>query len=198
MNVHHLLETYGYIGIFGALFLEYLGIPFPAETILTVSGFAWAKGTFAFLPLYLSALTGTFAGSLVAYFIGLYFGRPFILRYGKYVRITHEKLDQAEEKFKKYTIPILIFSRFLAGVRVLVPYLAGINRTALKSFILYSLIGSLVWAMLFLFIGRFVGHEWHYVQHRLHRYLIPLLAAIAVMIAGIWLLRARNNRKANS
>jgi membrane protein DedA with SNARE-associated domain len=199
MNVHHFLQTYGYVGIIGALFLEYLGIPFPAETILTVSGFAWASGTFSFVPLYASTVIGTFAGSLAAYGIGLYLGRPFLLRFGKYVGITHDKLDRAEAKFRKYTIPVLLFSRFLAGVRVLVPYLAGINRTTWRSFSLYSLIGSLVWALLFLFIGRFVGREWHILQHHLHHYRLPLLAVGALVLAAfLVLLRARKKRQANT
>jgi len=48
-DLQQIIHTYGYVGIAGALFLEMIGIPFPGETLLTLSGIEWAIGTFSLL-----------------------------------------------------------------------------------------------------------------------------------------------------
>lgn len=195
MNIHNIIRAYGYWGIFGTLCAEFLGIPFPGETILTVAGFEWSNGTFNFMLLLLSTVFGTFAGSFIAYVIGRYLGRPVILRFGKYVGVTKERMDVADDKFQKFTVPLLIFSRFVAGVRILTPYLAGINRTPVIPYALYTLLGSVLWSVSFLLIGRFLGHEWTRYQHVIHRMIIPLIFIASILIIGFWLLKKRKKRK---
>jgi membrane protein DedA with SNARE-associated domain len=196
VDIQHLIHSYGYVGIIGALFVEHIGVPFPAETALVASGFAWGQGDLKFLPLFVSVVFGTLAGSLAAYLIGFYLGRPVILRYGKWVGITPERMDRAEEKFNKYTVPLLIFSNFLAGVRVLTPIMAGMNKTRLTLFVTYTLVGSAIWGVLFLLIGRFVGHEWKRWEPMLHRFIIPIVVLVGVTVLIVWLFKVRNKRRA--
>ena len=92
MHARTLLSHYGYLGILIALSLEYLFIPFPAETILILAGAMWHQGVFAFWPLVLIATVGAFIGSWLGYFIGAWLGRPMLLRFGKYVRLTEKKI----------------------------------------------------------------------------------------------------------
>jgi len=127
-NIQLLLHHYGYIGVFFILLLENIGIPFPAETTLTISGFEWTKGVFKFLPLLFAAGIGNIVGSTIAYWIGYLLGRPVIVRFGQYIGITEERLDVADKKFAKFQSAIVLFGKFIAGIRVLIPYLAGINR----------------------------------------------------------------------
>lgn len=72
--MHFSLETwihqFGYVGVFVILFFEMVGIPFPAETTLTLSGIEWMRGGFSLIPLLLAAGLGNIAGSTVAYAIG--------------------------------------------------------------------------------------------------------------------------------
>ena len=128
MSPHALLVHYGYLGIILALILEFLLIPFPAETILILSGILWRQGVLHLLPLLVFATVGSFVGSLCAYYIGFYVGRPVLLRYGRCVRLDEAKLDKAERAFEKYALPIVGLGRFIAGIRVLIAYVAGINK----------------------------------------------------------------------
>lgn len=195
MQIHHLVQMYGYWGMIFALCVEYLGVPFPAETLLTIAGFQWQVGTFHFIPLYISVIAGTFTGSILAYFIGAKLGRPILLRYGKYIGITDEKLNQADLKFQKYTAALLLFSRFIAGIRVLTPYLAGMNRTPIRIFSIYSLIGSAVWAFIFLFIGRFLSNEWVKYHHLLRHYWLPAVLIVSISALLVWLLKSQIHSK---
>ena len=94
LHIQALLHHYGYLGVFFILLMEMIGIPFPAETTLTISGFEWTQGVFRLVPLLLAASIGNIFGSTIAYGIGRFLGRPVIVRFGKYIGITNERLDR--------------------------------------------------------------------------------------------------------
>ena len=123
IHIHQMLQHYGYFGVFFILLLEMVGIPFPAETTLTISGFEWSNGAFKLIPLLLAAGLGNIVGSMIAFWIGRLLGRPVIVRYGKYVGITNERLDKANDMFHRHQSWIVIIGKFIAGIRVLIPYL---------------------------------------------------------------------------
>src|SRR5690242_16574459 len=99
IHIHQLIHQYGYAGVFFVLMIEMIGIPFPAETTLTLSGIAWTNGEFALVPLLLVATTGNFIGTTIAYSIGRFLGRPIIVRFGRRIGITDQRLDFAEIKY---------------------------------------------------------------------------------------------------
>ncbi|WP_281168946.1 DedA family protein [Effusibacillus pohliae] len=165
-----------------------IGIPLPGETALTLAGIAWMSGTFSFVPLFLTAVSGNFLGASIAYFIGRFLGRPAILRYGRYAGMTEERMKKAEDKFLRYRLPLLLFSRFIAGVRVLVPYLAGMNGIPFWMFSFYNFVGAAVWCSAFVILGRYADIAWHRYHQVMHQYFLPavLFAALAVGVcAGI-------------
>lgn len=63
IDIQHWLHQYGYVGVFFILLTEMVGVPFPAETTLTISGIEWSRGTFSFIPLLLSCAIGNMIGS---------------------------------------------------------------------------------------------------------------------------------------
>lgn len=134
LNLHLILHHYGYVGVFFVLMMEMVGIPFPAETTLTISGFEWSSGVFRLFPLLLAAGIGNIVGSTIAFWLGRLLGRPVIVRFGKYVGINNERLDKANRLFHKHQSWIVIIGKFIAGIRVLIPYLAGINKMILSCF----------------------------------------------------------------
>ena len=190
-DIQHLLHLYGYWGILVILLLEMIGIPFPAETTLIFSGLEWANGAFNFVPLFIAAAVGNIIGSTIAYGIGHLLGRPAIVRYGRYVGITPGKLDKADHRFQKFQHWIVILSKFIAGIRVFTPYVAGINNMNFGLFSLLNAISAFLWVTLFVFIGRYVGIEWmnHYkiIYHYLYPWGLVLAIVIGIMIAiRIW------------
>ncbi|USG68223.1 DedA family protein [Brevibacillus ruminantium] len=170
MDIHYWIQHYGYIGIAFILLLEMIGIPFPGETILIVSGIAWVTGELSLLPLLLFATLGNIAGCSLAYLLGRVFGRKLLLDYGRFVRLTPEKLEKAEHKFQKYQIAIVLFAKFLAGIRVLASYLAGVNRMSFLTFSLYNTAGSILWVTVFVVFGKYIEFAWMKYHSLLHQF----------------------------
>ncbi len=193
----HLFQQYGYWGLCGALAAEYLFFPVPAETSLTATGVLWQQSA-SHLNLYLlilSATFGTFMGSLIAYTLGRTIGRPFILKIGKYVRLTPERLQKQEKMFMRYTIPMLFISRYIAFVRIIVPYLAGINRIRLRVFVPVVLIGSLAWTTTFILAGSLIEHAIVDVIHHWRTDLIPGVIVLIALCVGYFYLHRFLKRK---
>jgi membrane protein DedA with SNARE-associated domain len=194
IHVQQLIEHYGYSGIFVILLLEMIGIPFPGEATLTLSGIEWTTGAFSLLPLLGSAILGNVIGSSIAYGIGRFLGRPAILRYGRFVGITDERLDKAEAKFNEYRIPVILFSKFIAGIRVMVPYLAGINGMSFVAFSIYNFISATLWSVVFIVLGRYLDVAWHRYHQIMHHFLVPVLI-VTVLVVGVYFwLKTRNKR----
>lgn len=191
-SVQNVIHHYGYLGISIALFLEMLGVPFPGETILTLSGVEWIKGNFSLIPLIIAAMIGNILGSSLSYGIGRYLGRTVIIRYGKWVRINEEKLNKADQKFIKFSVILVFFGKFIAGVRVLVAYLAGINRMNFWLFSITNLLGSLLWVLAFIIFGRYLDIIWKRYP-LIHHFIWPILGAI-VLIFFVVIIRKKLNR----
>jgi membrane protein DedA with SNARE-associated domain len=188
------LQHYGYFGVFVILLLEPIGIPFPAETTLTLAGIEWTRGVFALMPLLMAAALGNIVGSSVAYVIGRFLGRPVILRYGRYVGITKARLDTAGERFNRFQALVVLASKFVAGIRVLVPYVAGIERMPFALFSLYNAASALVWAGAFLILGRTLGVEWARYHVWLEHHLTMLIILLVVIVGAVVVYRVFRHR----
>ncbi|TVY08918.1 DedA family protein [Paenibacillus cremeus] len=173
-----------------------IGIPFPAETTLTFSGFALSKGEFRMIPLLLAAILGNVIGSSIAYGIGRFLGKTVILRWGKYIGLTEERLNKAEERFMKRRVSILLISKFIAGIRILTPYLAGINGIPFSVFTLYNSIGAALWVIVFVFLGRYVDVAWGRYHAIMHKHLVPIILVAAVIVGIVAWFKLRNKEKA--
>ncbi len=194
IDIQQLLHHYGYFGVFLILFFEMVWIPFPAETTLTISGFEWARGVFQLVPLILAAVLGNIAGSSVAFWIGCWLGRSVLIRFGKYVGITNERLDKADHLFHRYQSWIVLIGKFIAGIRVLIPYLAGINKMNFTIFSLYNALSAIVWATVFIVFGRYIGIEWIKYHQVLHHYLV-LGIIVGIIMIGIFAVLKMRHRK---
>ncbi len=181
MSAHTLLSHYGYAGIAFALILEFLLIPFPAETILVFSGVMWHEGVFRIVPLLAVAISSSWIGSLLAYLIGSYIGRPILLKVGRYVGLTEAKLYKAELAFRRYSLPIVGLGRFIAGIRVLSAYVAGLDKMGIRLYMVTTFISATLWAALFIFLGGTVSAEWHHILTWASTH--PLIASVAGLAA---------------
>jgi membrane protein DedA with SNARE-associated domain len=181
--VHHLIHIYGYGGLFALLFVEMLGIPIPVEATLAFAGFAWMKGTFSLLPLLLVTMAGNIGGATAAYCIGRFAGRRVLISIGRRVGLKEERLAQVEQRFRRYSVVLLLFSKFVLGIRVFVPYLAGINRISFVTFSIYNSISAALWVTTYIFFGKYIHLLWNRYQHLLQSHMIP----VALFLAGLLL-----------
>lgn len=187
ININFWISHYGYIGVFIILMLEVVGIPFPAETTLTLSGIAWSTGKLSLIPLVIMAALGNIVGSTIAYFIGKYLGRYIILRFGRFVGITEKRLDRAEAQFRKYQSGVIFVGKFIAGIRVLIPYLAGINETRFVRFTLFNSLAAVIWVATFVTLGDYIGKLWKNYHKVFFHYLTPSIIVLCVLIGlYIW------------
>ena len=193
MNLAHLVGTYGYPGLFVMMILEYLILIVPGETTLTTAGVLWRSGAYHFHFVTLVVVTGfgTFAGSMLAYLIGKIFGRPLLVKYGRYVFLTPGRLDRSEQLFKRYTIVALIVSRYVAVVRDILPYIAGINRVKLSLFIPIMFVTSFLWTATFLAAGGLIGQLWLMIRTNWKADLLPSIGILLAAGLAYWYLHRR-------
>lgn len=174
----------GYPGIFLLMLVESCGIPMPSEVIMPFSGFLVADGRMLFWVIVAAGTLGNLAGSLLAYWIGDYGGRPLIERYGKYILLSKHDLDLAERWFKKYGSAAVFFGRLLPIIRTYISFPAGIAKMDIRKFSIYTVLGALPWTALFAWLGVKMGANWELIREKLHRF--DTLMGILVILFIVW------------
>ncbi len=190
----NIISSTGYFGVTFLMALESACLPIPSEIIMPFSGYLVVIGKFALWPVIIWGAIGNLIGSIIAYFIGIYGGRAFIKKYGKYILLSQEELDKSENFFKKYGSLSIFFSRLLPIVRTFISLPAGIARMPFWKFCFYTLIGSLPWSALLTYIGVFLGENWRIVEvyFRKFDWLIGILILFAI---GYWLYKKLKIKK---
>ncbi len=177
----------GYGGVLLLMAIESACIPLPSEIILPFSGFLVATGRFELLPLTIVGALGCNLGSMAAYAVGYYGGRPLALRYGRWVGLAPADLARTESFFRRRGDLAVFLSRMLPVVRTYIALPAGIGRMRLVRFHLYTFAGSLPWCFALAYIGERLGANWAAIGPYFHRFDLvwaPLLAAAVVL--AIW------------
>jgi membrane protein DedA with SNARE-associated domain len=185
------IEQLGYAGVFVGMTLESVGLPIPSEVIMPFAGYVVWEGGLTLIGITVAGTLGCLAGSLIAYCIGLWGGRPLLERYGKYVLISKRELDLADKWFEKYGDRAVFVSRLLPVVRTYISFPAGIVNMDVKKFSLYTVLGSLPWCFGLAYIGVLLGPHWEDIKG-LFRYLdIAVIVGIIALVAYLIYRRER-------
>ena len=184
------IEQLGYGGVFVGMTLESTGLPLPSEVIMAFAGYVVWEGQLTLLGITLAGTLGCLTGSLIAYGIGAYGGRPLLERYGKYVLIRKNELDRGEQWFAKHGESAVFISRLLPVVRTYISFPAGIVRMDVRRFSVYTFLGSLPFCFAFAYAGVALGPHWHSIT-RLSRYFnVAVIVALAVLVGYLIYRRA--------
>jgi membrane protein DedA with SNARE-associated domain len=151
------LRHYGYFAVGGILLLENVGLPVPGETILIAAALFAATGRLNIVLVGLVAVVASSAGSAIGFFIGEYGGRPLAEKYGKYVLLTEERLAKTEVFFAKRGWAVVLLGRFVEGVRQAAGIIAGISEMKFPQFMLYTVIGAVLWVATWSTVGEVAG-----------------------------------------
>ena len=191
-----LYGSFGYLGVLVAMAIESAMIPLPSELILPFAGFLVSDpgkieplthGPWSFWLVVIAATLGNTIGSLIAYAIGAWGGRPFLERYGKYLLIRPHEIEIAEHFFAKYGAATAFFSRLLPIVRTFISFPAGVARMPLGRFVAYSTAGAFLWSMLLVYAGTVLGANWVDIRHALQPFdLLIAVGVVVLVVAFVW------------
>jgi membrane protein DedA with SNARE-associated domain len=171
-----LIEHYGYLIVFFGVVLGTMGVPFPSAAILLASGVLVQQGHLGLRGAIVFGILGAIVGNQIGYWVGYQAGRQFILRWGRHVRLTPERLEWVEQLFARHGGKAIFAGRFFSVSRVLEALVAGTSRMRWDTFLFYSVTGGVVWATSMILAGYFFGQGWNSTQHWSER--VPLLLAL--------------------
>ena len=154
------ISALGYSGVVLLMAIESACIPLPSEIIMPFSGYLVSTGELNLWGVAIAGAVGCVLGSLVAYWIGMYGGRPFIEKYGRYILLSRHDLDIADRWFGKYGEIIVFVSRLLPAIRTFIAFPAGVARMNLPRFVIYTFAGSLPWCLALAYVGQKLGEQW--------------------------------------
>ena len=182
------VSSWGYAGIFVMMFLESSFFPFPSEVAMIPAGYLAHKGEMSLVLAFISGTLGSLLGAIFNYYLCYFFGREIILKYGKFVGITHEKMDKFEAFFNKHGEISTFNSRLIPGIRQYISLPAGLAKMNIFRFCLFTTLGAGIWSAVLLAIGYFPGSNPD--KQTLLVITIALLTVVAV-ISAIYIVKQR-------
>lgn len=184
-SVAPLLNQYGYLAVAGLLVLENLGVPVPGETVLIAGSVYAGAGRLNIVAIGVLGVAASVAGSCVGYAIGRFGGRALVERYGKYVLLTSERLDKAEDFFNRRGGVIIVIARFIDGLRQAAGIIAGTTEMRFTRFLAFTTLGAVLWVATWVSVGYLAGDHITVIYREITRYGLYLLIALALLAAGL-------------
>jgi membrane-associated protein len=195
INIAALLLATGYLGLFGIIFAEsglFFGFFLPGDSLLFTAGLLAANGKLNLATLLIGLPLAAILGDSAGYWFGAWVG-PRIFTKRDSLLFDHKHVERAEQFYEKYGPRAIILARFVPVVRTFVPVVAGVGSMKYGLFLKYNIIGGLLWGMLLILLGYFLGRSFPGVQH----YLTPIVALIIIIsflpIAREWWLQRKKS-----
>ena len=186
------IGSLGYLGIFALMFLESTFFPFPSEIIMIPAGYLAYQGEMNLFVVVAIGVLGSIAGAVFNYYIAIFFGRKFLLRYGKYILVSPQTLQKLEDFFKSHGEISTFSGRLIPGIRQLISLPAGLAKMNMARFIIYSALGAAIWVVVLVAIGYFIGSNQELVSQYLQSATTIALMSIAVIV-GVYVYRHSNS-----
>jgi len=181
------ISTLGYGGVVLLMGIESACIPLPSEIIMPFAGYLAYTGQFTVHGAALAGAVGCIVGSIPAYYLGMYGGRPVIERWGKYVLLSRHELDLAERLFARHGQWVVLAGRLLPVIRTFIAFPAGVARMNLTKFVVYTFIGSYPWCYGLAWVGMKLGEKWNTdprLKAAFHRF--DLAVGVLGVLAVVW------------
>jgi membrane protein DedA with SNARE-associated domain len=179
----------GYPGIFILMIMESATLPVPSELVLPFGGYLVSQGRLEFWSVVAVATLGSLIGTMIDYSIGYYLGRPAVLRYGRVVRFSQERLETTEKWFTIHGNSVVLLARFVPLLRTLIAFPAGIVKMETKRFLAFSAIGIVLWDIALVYLGLVAGQNSTAISNTLQIYFLPIGLA-AILVASLFIYRS--------
>jgi len=186
MDLHALIETYGYAAIFVGAFLE-------GETILALGGFAAYRGHLDLRVVMVVALLAGFLGDQFYFFLGRLKGQELLARHPEW----QSRVQRFDQLLSRYHAPLIIAIRFMYGFRIVGPLILGMGRVERWKFVVYNFIGACLWAPLIAGLGYLFGQAIEALIQDLKSFEIAAMVLLVTISFATWIVwRYRQRKKA--
>jgi membrane protein DedA with SNARE-associated domain len=193
-DIQPVLEHWGYLGVGGMLFLEDFGIPVPGEIMLIAAAVFAGSGQMNIAVVFLIAVLAAVIGDNIGFIVGHFGGRPLAERFGRYVFLSPQRLDRAEEFFNRHGGKVVAVARFIDGLRQINGLLAGIAGMSWLKFLGYNALGAVLWVGAWCALGYFAGEHIGKIYDTFERYKWYVIGALVLVVALVIARRMRHAR----
>jgi membrane protein DedA with SNARE-associated domain len=200
--LEHFLTEYGYFAVFVLMFVEEAGLPLPLpnEVALMYVGYLSSQGKLDPNLAGLVATLGATGGSALLYYLAKRGGRPLIHRFGRFIHVTDQRLDQAERWVARYGPVSIPVARLTPGLRIATTIISGVLRVSYRVVIVSVVVVSLIWSYFWIHLGRALGDRWDEGAKTFERAgrwgLVGVVVIVALVLLVRWLLARRQARRA--
>lgn len=188
-----IMNAYGYLGVFLLIMIENVFPPIPSEVILLFGGFMTTYSKLNIVGMIVASTLGSLFGATVLYYVGKIFNKDRLKKIisgklGKILRLKASDIDKADSWFDNKGNKTVFFCRFVPLIRSLISIPAGMSEMPILKFIIYTVVGSLIWNAVLIIVGSIVGENWTSILNILDTYshLVVILLAI-IFIVGIYI-----------
>jgi membrane protein DedA with SNARE-associated domain len=189
------LQHYGIWAIGLLIMLEDFGIPVPGETIMIAGAIYAGAGRLNIVAVGVVAFFAAVIGDNIGFAIGHFGGRALALRLGKYVFLTEERLEKAEEFFDRRGAIVITVARFIEGLRQANGIIAGISGMHWRRFLAFNALGAALWVGTWVSLGYLAGNHIGTIYHYITLYSYYALIAVAVLLVAYIVRRLRRRRR---
>lgn len=190
------LDHFGYWAVLLFVMIEDFGIPVPGETVLIAASVYAGAGRLSVVAVGIVGFAAAVIGDNIGFVIGHYGGRAAVLRWGRYVRLTEERLDKAEGFFERNGAWIITVARFIEVLRQVNGIVAGTTGLPWRRFLAFNALGAALWVGTWVSLGYLAGDHIDTIYHYITRYSFYLLIVLVVLAAGyaVWHILRRRRR----
>lgn len=180
--VIHLIDKFGYFGMFLGMILEAFIIIIPSELILATGGILAGRKIFTLFGAFITGLLGSVFCAIILYGMGYFGGRGFVKKYGKFFFMKDEDLNKTNSWYEKYGLIAACVGRNIPIIRTLISLPIGITRVSFKRFLIYTIIGSIPWTFVFVYCGYALGNNWTVLSEITSKLKIPIRIIIILLL----------------
>src|SRR5437868_13242414 len=187
------LDRHGLLAAFVFLLIEEAGVPVPVpgDVLMLVLGVHARQGSVPLWQAVGATWLGTIIGSIFLYLAARIAGRDMVYRYGRFIRLTPERLDRAETWLKKHGTRAVFLGRLVPGLRILTAVGCGVFEVPFLVFLPAMSIGALLYILVYTLLGYFLGPPVLAMLERVHIPFGLLGSLVPLTLILLWTFRTR-------
>lgn len=189
-TIINIMNQFGYLGVFLLIAIENVFPPIPSEVILLFGGFMTTYTSLTIFGVTIASTLGSILGAIILYYIGKILNKKRLKKIisgktGKILRLKPEDIDKADNWFDTKGNITVFFCRFIPLIRSLISIPAGMSEMKMSKFLIYTLIGSIIWNFVLTLVGSIVGENWISISNMLDKYsnIVVIILIIIFVIA---------------